>query len=97
MKKVNVSYLIYDEVIKGKYKKQSLAYQLDNEHIVDIIDGFIAIEQISGSSEEGVIVDYTEQTNEPIFISIENTTELDINHPAVANFLKYLVIHEMSY
>lgn len=75
---------------------KGIGYQLDDEHIVDFIDEFIAIEQITVSSDDEFIVDYTEQTTKPIFISIENTIELDINHPAVADFLKYLVRYDSS-
>ena len=52
-REVNVSYFIYDEVIKGRYVKKSIEYQLDNEHMVEMYDVFIAIEQITDSYDEG--------------------------------------------
>ncbi|GGA61917.1 hypothetical protein [Ornithinibacillus halotolerans] len=95
MEKVKVCYISsFDKVINGKYIQERIAYKLDNHHVVEFVDGYIAINQITGNTDDGVVIDISKQTTLPILITIENTQEFTINHPTVSNFLSYLVEHK---
>ncbi len=90
MEKVDLTFILYDEMAGGNYISKNTGYRIDDNNVLLTYDGIIVIASISIESEyNGIII---LEDSRSIWIHVDRVINLDdISNPTIIEFGKYLI------